>query len=79
MYQFDPMKKCVICGYLAFLVMTYAGAACEKCLKRLHKEYHLPEGFYYDFPLDDYNSRSAIEATTSGVVSSPTFYIDFNK
>ena len=81
MYKFDPMKRCVLCGCLALLIITYSGPICKRCLERLHQENHLPGGFYYDFSLDNldnYNSRSAIEATVTGAVSLPTDYIGFN-
>jgi hypothetical protein len=76
MYEFDPMKKCVLCGCLTLLMLTYTGPLCKRCLKRMHQEYHLAGDFHYDFSLD-VNSRSPIEATVTGTVNMPDqfFYL----
>jgi len=77
MYEFNSIKRCVLCGCLALLIITHTGPICKRCLKHLHNEYHLPEEFHGNFSLNDQNSRSAIEATVTGVVDLPIDYIHF--
>lgn len=42
----------------------------------MHQEYHLANDFHYDFSLDN-DSRSAIEATTTGAIDMPSQFYYF--
>lgn len=80
------IKKCIICGYLGALIFTHSGFTCKKCLHDLHNNLHLPHGgMSYDWPINDYISRSAIEATVTSVDGTitidemPIKYIDIDE
>lgn len=80
------IKNCIICGCLGVLIVTHTGPVCKKCLYEIHKYPHLPHGgMIYDWPINDYISRSTIEATTTGstavivsgtIIEVPIKYID---